>query len=260
MPYDKEDYSLPQNVKTMNETLEYLAHKDARGKTRTEKISEHFQGFGYPISLGDPANQMIACEEWGCVFRVGVGIVMKVTKDINQEMHTLKLLSDAGLIGHPAYPVITPEDELYYFGGRYAYLLKEIVPFDAVEYVLTHEDVTYIEKSLNDLRSTVSTILFNDPKEDPEVWEAVRELYNFGKDPVLGKLADFLLQALLSDLWISGDMFTNNVGFPMSEGGEPMFEKGLVVFDLRGEEVIRQQPGLGLYVDYALDEAGEVFL
>ncbi len=256
--YEVEDM-LPREVVTMDEALTYLTKKDARGKTRAEKISEHFQNFGYPISLGNPSNQLISCESHGCVFRVGVDTVLKTTSDMD-EVHLLRLLSDADLIGHPAYPVLTREDQMYSHGKWHSYLMKEIIPLDEVEYVLTGQEVGFIKDSLDDLALTVNTILYTYPKTDPEVWESVRHLYELGQDPALGRLADFLLQALLSNLWLAEDMYTHNVGFPMGEGGEPMFEKGLVVFDLTGEENIRIDPGLGLYIDYMLDAEEGTFL
>ncbi len=255
---------MPSSLETEQKLMDYLAHVGADGKANAEKICEHFISLGYPITNTIiPAAQLIACGAQGCTYRVGPNIVLKVTESFKGEISMLQLLSDAGLIGHPAYPVLTPTNEIYcqrvsgiqsILGSQMcSYLLKEIIPLTNLLQDLDDDEWDYIAGGLSGLDSAANLIDFG-LESDPEVaQEGLQRLYRLGEDPMLGQLADFLLQAALSNLLVSADMTPANVGLAIGRNGQPLFEEGLVIYDLQGG-LIRSLPGLGLYADYVLDE------
>ncbi len=245
--------------------LDYLAHVDAGGQTLAEKICQHFIELGFPITSTIYFSvQLLGCGGGGCAFRVGEGIVMKISTDVETEIRTLALLSDAGLIGHPAYPVLTPMQNIYCKGvdlPRYshplnmcAYLLREVVPLDSIEEgLLDSGQWKYFEKGVTALKEAGDKIREGVERDPNKIAVGLQTIYRLGGDPMFEKAADFVFQAALRNLAIALDFGVENVGFLLSDTGEPMIEEGLVVYDLLGVEVT-PLPGIDLYADYVLDE------
>lgn len=251
-----------------------LARKQEDGETLGQKICSHFIGLGYPISNEILPDQLLGCGHWGCVYLVGPNTVVKVTTYLD-EIRMLRLIAAAGLLGHPAYPVITTVQEIYTapHGTLYAYLLKEVAPLLSLEASgeMEPNESYYIGIRLNDLRKAVYDLklafrdharAYRESRSRATVTSPAEKsleiIYQIGRDPLFGKLADFIIQAALSDLYVAADLFAKNVGFLVNTNGRPMFEEGIVMYDPLGEVV--EAKGLGLWVDYVLDEADEAFL
>lgn len=245
-----------------------------RWSTKAQLIEKHFQQLGFPFVFGSPESQLLGCGGNGCTFLVGPQLVLKISANTRFEKAAFVVLSGAGLIGHPGLAIITPAGEAFWDknekshrGEVFAYLLHEVAPFDKVQATLDRQTQLYLERGVQELRTAATDITFGaTPTEDDPtqpigvdyILRGLERIYTLGKDPFFGPLADLLLQAAMDDYAIHVDLGVKNLGFPIDEYGNPIFEQGLVAYDLHGMKIDRVE-GLGIYADYVFDEEEGIF-